>query len=289
MDPDSEQVPSVRRTRPDRCPGVLRPWPADDGLLVRLRVPGGWVPTATLAALVAVAEEYGDGAVHLTSRGNIQVRAMPAEPGTDLLRADAVAALEATGLLPSRAHDVARNVLASPASGLAGGRGDVRPVARALDAALLADEALGRLPGRFLFVLDDGRGDLLDRGCDLGAVLLDERTAQVRVGEQWGAVVGVAAVPGVLAALAVLFLAVRGDGPDAAWHVDELAAPLARLEAPDPRVPEPSAALPYGPGAAGVHLAVPEGGLTRDFLPALTTPGVVVTPWRGVLVPREKP
>ncbi|THI97150.1 nitrite reductase, partial [Nocardioides sp.] len=53
------------RSRPDRCPGVVEPFAADDGGLVRVRIPGGRLPVSRLQALVAVAEEYGDGRVRL--------------------------------------------------------------------------------------------------------------------------------------------------------------------------------------------------------------------------------
>ena len=68
----------TERTRGDLCPGVFRPWPADDGALVRLRLPGGHLSRTTLLSLVAVAEQYGDGRVHLTTRANLQLRALPA-------------------------------------------------------------------------------------------------------------------------------------------------------------------------------------------------------------------
>ncbi|KAB2810719.1 nitrite reductase [Pimelobacter simplex] len=276
----------MARSRPDRCPGIVHPWPADDGGLVRVRVPGGRVRLSALRALAAVAEQYGDGRVRLTGRANLQVRAMPL--GADgSLAAPALAALEATGLLPSRSHDRVRNVLVSPQTGLAGGRADLRPVLAALDTLLLSDPALAALPGRFLFTLDDGRGDLADKHLDLGLVALDATTAQLRVGEQWGAVVGLADAPAALVALARDFLAARGTGPDAPWHVPELARPLA------PPVPAADGAtvatgpLPLGPVAGGRHVAVPDDGLDPSAIATWTAPTVIVTPWHGVLIPEE--
>ncbi|WP_418063410.1 nitrite reductase [Pimelobacter simplex] len=276
----------MARSRPDRCPGIVHPWPADDGGLVRVRVPGGRVRLSALRALAAVAEQYGDGRVRLTGRANLQVRAMPL--GADgSLAPPALAALEATGLLPSRSHDRIRNVLVSPQTGLAGGRADLRPVLAALDTLLLSDPALAALPGRFLFTLDDGRGDLADKHLDLGLVALDATTAQLRVGEQWGAVVGLADAPAALVALARDFLAARGTGPDAPWHVPELARPLA------PPVPAAAGAtvatgpLPLGPVAGGRHVAVPDDGLDPSAIATWTAPTVIVTPWHGVLIPEE--
>src|SRR6185369_7551289 len=112
----------------------------------------------------------------------------------DRLPEEVVAAVEATGLLPSRRHELARNLMCSPLTGLSGGRADLRPVVRELDERLCAQPELGDLPGRFLFVLDDGRGDLVGRETDLGAVVLDEETAQLRVGPAWGPVVGLGTV-----------------------------------------------------------------------------------------------
>ena len=177
----------TQRSRRDRCPGVFRPWPAEDGGLVRLRLIGGRLTGESLRALSEVAREYGDGDVHLTGRANLQLRAMPVVD--DVLRADVVDAVEATGLLPSRTHELVRNVMVSPLSGITGGRTDLRPVADELDRLVCVDASLARLPGRFLFVLDDGRGDLVGRSCDLGLVALDESQAQLRVGAAWGAVV----------------------------------------------------------------------------------------------------
>lgn len=266
--------PSTRtRNRPDQCPGVFRPWAADDGNLVRLRLAGGRLPPGSLRSLTEVATTYGDGHVHVTGRANLQVR------GLGPITPEIVAAVEATGLLPSRSHELARNLLSSPQTGLAGGRTDLRPLVSELDRLLCADPALADLPGRFLFVLDDGRGDLLDRPNDLGLVALDRRFAQLRVGDAWGPATSLDAAPAALLALARDFLRARS----AEWHVKELAAQLVEAMPADPRVPEPAPPLPYGPVPGGEHVPAPDGIVD----PALGDLDVdlVVTPWRGILVP----
>jgi precorrin-3B synthase len=270
---------------------VLRPWPAEDGALVRVRLVGGRVTAAALAGLSEAAQTYGDGRLHLTGRANLQLRALPWAPDGESLPDAVVAAVEATGLLPSRSHELARNVLVSPLSGLSGGRTDLRPVAAELDRLLIADPALADLPGRFLLVLDDGRGDLVDREADLGLVALDRRTAQLRVGPRWGPVVPLDRAPSALVALATQFLRLRGDGPTAPWHVAELPVELVGPEAQDPRVPLAADPPAYGPFDGGEHVAVPDGVLHAELVTGLVerlvAPGreLVVTPWHGVVVP----
>ncbi|MFL1377939.1 MULTISPECIES: nitrite reductase [unclassified Nocardiopsis] len=294
---------SAPRTRRDRCPGARRPWTADDGLLVRLRLIGGRLPAASLVALAAVAQEHGSGRVYVTGRANLQVRALPGRDGH--LDPHVLRALEATGLLPSPTHELVRNVMASPLTGLSGGRADLRPVAAALDAALCSAPHRAALPGRFLFVLDDGRGDLVERDCDLGLTALDAHTAQLRVGAHHGPVVRLDAAADALVRLADTFLERRGEGPTAPWHVTELPEPLGAPEPPDPRLPDPAPPLPHGPlPGGGRHVPVPEEGLDRaaaealaaealaDDAPAADAPAaggteLVVTPWRGIVVPGE--
>jgi len=267
-------VPITTRTRRDLCPGVFRPWPAEDGHLVRLRLPGGQLPPGALSALFEIAYRYADGDVHVTGRGNLQLR------GLGDVSAALVREIEATGLLPSRSHELVRNVMASPQTGLAGGRADLRPVVAELDRLLCADPLLATLPGRFLFVLDDGRGDLADRATDLGLVALDDGYAQLRVGSSWGAVVPIADAAGALVDLARRFLAVRGVGPEAPWHVAELPGPLVDAPPPDPRALVAAPPLAYGAVPGGWHVEARDGLLD----PALVDDALVVTPWHGVLV-----
>lgn len=73
------------RDRGDACPGTLRLHRADDGALARVRVPGGLLTAAQADALGALAESLGDGELHLTSRGNVQLRGLGPDCGGELV------------------------------------------------------------------------------------------------------------------------------------------------------------------------------------------------------------
>jgi precorrin-3B synthase len=165
-------------TRQDACPGILDLHEARDGLVARIRLPGGYASFTRLRSLAALAERFGDGHVDLTARGNVQIRGI--QPGVAGRMAGRAAA---AGFLPSPAHDRARNITASPLAGLAGHRGLRGPV-RSLDRAIRADPGLAALPGRFLFSLDDGTGRAGLSSCDVGLRL--ERAGEGGMGRRVG-------------------------------------------------------------------------------------------------------
>ncbi|MCQ6247739.1 nitrite reductase [Streptomyces malaysiensis] len=217
--PPGDETPV--RGRDDACPGALRLHRADDGSLARIRVPGGLLTARQAEALGRVSEELGDGRLDITSRGNAQVRGLAAGCGAEL-----AARLRTTGLLPSDRHDRVRNIVASPLSGLDGrGHADVVAWVRELDAALCDDSPTGPagrgelsplsgLSGRFLFALDDGRGDVAALGADVTLIATADGGAVLRCG---GPLPG----PGV-------------SPPSGATHPDTAARLARRTDGPDP-------------------------------------------------------
>ncbi|WP_433528344.1 precorrin-3B synthase [Micromonospora sp. CA-263727] len=304
------------RSGDDRCPGALRAHQAADGLLVRVRIPGGRLDVPQLRRLAAAARQHADGTLELTSRGNVQLRGIPAADEVNRV----AAVLVASGLLPSATHETVRNIVASPLSGLdSGGHLDVRPLVTAVDAALCATADLAELSGRFLVALDDGRGDVAALGADLcwtagtGALLLAGRDVGLRVaGDE---------VAAAMVAAARAFLHRRAGRRDV-WRIADLpeavGAIVAALGGPhtepaDPRGPHADPvnpprgphAGPVGPPRAGRHAgpvgpprvgphpagfvvaAAPLGRLTAtqaEAVAELAGGPVVVTPWRTIVV-----
>jgi precorrin-3B synthase len=202
------------RTAGDRCPGALALHEAQDGWLARVRVPGGRLSAAQLRTLAAAAA-LGNGLVDLTSRGNLQARGLPADAGARLANL-----LREAGLLPSEAHDRARNIVASPLAGRhPAAVADTDAVVAELDRRLCAEPALAELPGRFLFAVDDGSGLALGHTADVALVARDQATFGLALaGEMTDLVAAAAAATAIAAARA--FLAERRDGR--AWRIAEV-------------------------------------------------------------------
>jgi precorrin-3B synthase len=134
------------------CPGILHAVAAKDGLLLRIRVPGGLIAGRQLRALSDLCEAFADGQIEITSRANIQLRAVRPEN-----LAHIVEGLKTAGLFPSATHDRIRNLVASPLAGLdATELVDARPLLRELDTRLMADTRLMDLHPKFSFGIDGG-------------------------------------------------------------------------------------------------------------------------------------
>ncbi|WP_328992022.1 precorrin-3B synthase [Kribbella sp. NBC_01245] len=258
---------------------------AADGGLARIRLPGGTLSAEQLGVLATAATDLGDGRLELTSRANVQIRGL--EPGSEQALSDS---LYAVGLLPSMTHERVRNILASPLAGLdAVSQYDVRPFVAQLDRLLCARADLAELPGRFLFALDDGRGDLTALKADAGIQALPGgRVALVLGGIDTGVRADRREATGLLLATARAFLAERAEQKSEAWRLTELDDGITRVLArlrqgqgpatSSPPAP-PEALATAGPVRAGRHsqadgrialvVTVPLGSLTADHVAAL--------------------
>ncbi|MEU8221014.1 precorrin-3B synthase [Kribbella sp. NPDC048915] len=273
----------MARSEGDRCPGVLAVHQAADGGLARVRVPGGRLTSEQVDVLRRAAADLGDGRLELTSRANVQLRGLRPDGPRQLSDR-----LYAAGLLPSLQHELVRNIVASPLSGLdQRSRYDVLPVATALDRALCNRPALADLPGRFLFTLDDGRGDLADLKADVAVRALDDQSALLSlgtraVGVQWDQ------VPELMLAVAQAFLDVR----DQEWRIAEVPDGAGRilqrlgLQSTED-VPTKATQLTAGRYGSALVVTVPLGSLTPEQAAALSQAGddIRITPWRSVVVP----
>ncbi|MGW5575343.1 precorrin-3B synthase [Nocardia thailandica] len=282
----------MTRDTPDACPGVLRLHQAADGPLARIRLPGGRLEPAQTQALAEAARDLGDGAIELTSRGNVQLRRVG--------DADALARrLAAAGLLPSATHERVRNIVASPLSGRVGGWADVHPLAAALDAGIQGDPRLSGLPGRVLFTLDDGRGDVSTLRGDIGIQALGaDEFALLLAGADTGIRVTAARAVEVMLDAARGFLDLRGAGAAGQWRLHEIEggaervaealalSPVAGRVALGDTHDLPIGWLAQDDGLVSLGAGVPLGSLparTAEFLAAVERP-LFVTPWRSVVL-----
>lgn len=277
------------RFRPDACPGALHVHEAADGALSRLRLPGGHLTSEQLLTLAQAAEDLGNGEIELTSRANVQLRSVR-EPGALAQR------VAAAGLLPSATHERVRNIVGSPLSGRVGGIGDIRAVVRDLDQALIARPRLAALPGRVLFTLDDGRGDISPLRGDFGVhALAPDHFALLLAGEDCGARISAAQIVPTLLDAAQAFLDVRGehwrlheldDGPAQVFERLELQISSGQPVQHNHEVNTPIGWFDQHDGKVTLGATVALGVLPArmaQFLAATSRP-VIITPWRSLLL-----
>ncbi|HKA74653.1 MAG TPA: NirA family protein [Xanthobacteraceae bacterium] len=146
--------------------GLFYVAPAQDSYMCRLRIPNGILKHWQFAGLADLAERYGGGYAHVTTRANIQIREIV--PGHAVLMLEGIQDL---GLCSRGAGaDNIRNVTGTPTAGIDPQELiDTRPYAREWHFHILNDRALYGLPRKFNVGFDGGgRIAVLEDTNDIG-------------------------------------------------------------------------------------------------------------------------
>jgi precorrin-3B synthase len=244
-----------------------------DGLLVRVKPPGGIVPAEAAMLLAEASERFGNGIVSLTNRANLQFRGLSAASVHGF--ADVVVGL---GLASTdAAAERRRNVIVSPLS----------PEAEALGAQMaqmLAEPGFAELPGKFGIAVDAGPYSVAAAPCD---VLLQARGDRVRAGV--GGLAAETAAP--VEATRRLIIAMLTLGASRVREVPPatLFAAAGLTPARHHTATAPAPMIGALPGAFGVGLAF--GQTDANGLRALARIAdtgdrtIRLSPWRAVLLP----
>jgi ferredoxin-nitrite reductase len=125
---------------------------AQDGILARIRVPGGLL-SAEQCHFLAEVDERLQGSVDVTNRANIQIRGLQQNIPAELL-----SKFQAVGLAAPLAEvDHLRNIMASPTAGIDPAQQiDTRPLVRDLDRYLSSHPHLAGLSSKFSIGIDGG-------------------------------------------------------------------------------------------------------------------------------------
>lgn len=221
-----------------------RTFSSADGTTGRLRVPGGLIHPGNWETLATLAE-LGDHRLHLTSRGNLQVRGIS---DTAAFRERAAAAGFGAG--PS--------VIASPLARLS-----------SLISTLTASLADTSASPRLLVGIDDGSGDILAQSPDLALQLSGEKARLIQAGEFIGETTDPAAIIAEITRLAPLVS-----------PADASQVPLTGAEQPPVGwLPAADGTVTLG---AGLRFGVLEAKVARmlDVIGVEST----LTSWRTVLI-----
>ena len=133
--------------------GLFYVAPNQDSFMLRLRLPGGIVSSHQAKGLGSVAERFGGGYLHVTTRANLQIREIGAAHSIEVLTA-----IDELGLTSRGAGaDNIRNLTGSPAAGIDPQELiDTRPLTRELYHYILNQRELYGLPRKFNIAFDGG-------------------------------------------------------------------------------------------------------------------------------------
>ncbi|NJM95561.1 MAG: hypothetical protein HC792_04895 [Acaryochloridaceae cyanobacterium CSU_5_19] len=71
---------------PNLCPGLFYGTPAQDGLLIRIRRPGGWLNLEQGQAIATLAQQWNCTTLQVTNRANLQLRGIQTPPSRETLQ-----------------------------------------------------------------------------------------------------------------------------------------------------------------------------------------------------------
>ena len=136
--------------------GLFYVAPNQNSYMCRLRIPNGILKAAQFAGVADVAERYGGGYAHVTTRANLQIREIEAHNTVAMIEA-----IQDLGLCSrGSGADNIRNVTGTPTAGIDPQELiDTRPYAREWHFHILNDRSLYGLPRKFN-VAFDGAGTI---------------------------------------------------------------------------------------------------------------------------------
>ena len=136
-----------------RYHGLFWVAPNQTSYMARLRIPNGILKGWQFAGVADLADRYGGGYCHVTTRANLQLREIAPEGAAPFLEGLIDLGLTARG---SGADNI-RNVTGSPVAGIdAQELLDTRPLARSWHFHILNDRSLYGLPRKFNVAFDGG-------------------------------------------------------------------------------------------------------------------------------------
>jgi ferredoxin-nitrite reductase len=137
------------------CPGLFSPTSAQDGILSRIRVPGGILSGVQCEAIATLSDQYGNGLVQVTNRANLQLRGLETK-----LPSDALGQLQAVALAaPVPELDGIRNVMISPTAGIdPQALLDTRPLVQEWNRTLISRPDFAVFSPKFSVCFDGGEG-----------------------------------------------------------------------------------------------------------------------------------
>lgn len=135
------------------CPGLFYATPAQDGILSRIRIPGGIINSVQCRAIANIADEFGGGYVDVTNRANLQLRQIHNGMNAEVLKQ-----LQDLGLGSGNITvDHIRNIMTSPTAGIDPQELiDTRPFVQSWDDYIAAHSELSELSAKFSVCFDGG-------------------------------------------------------------------------------------------------------------------------------------